>query len=140
MSALLQFQMTTDYAIRILGYLAAHGNRLTQASELAERSGITYPYTMKIIRQLKTARLLNSERGPQGGYRISKNPAEITIYDVVVVMEGDICLNRCLHGDHFCSRSASDYCEVHQLMDQLQGEMQESLKKHTIADVAHSFG
>ncbi|WP_099204298.1 RrF2 family transcriptional regulator [Scatolibacter rhodanostii] len=136
---LLQFQITTDYAIRILCYLAAQNNALTQASELAEHAGITYPYTMKIIRQLKSANILESERGPQGGYRIQKNPSEITLYDVIRIMEGDICINRCLAADGFCSRQATGYCQVHNVMERVQISMVSILKDYTLTDFLTSF-
>lgn len=94
---------------------------------------------MKVMRQLKNANILESARGPQGGYRISRSPKEITLYDVVRVMEGDIFINKCTQNPDFCSRNATGYCEVHQLMHRLQDIIAKTLKQYNISEFLESF-
>ncbi len=94
---------------------------------------------MKIIRHLKAADLLTSERGPQGGYRIKKSPSEITLYDIVTIMEGEICINKCIGESGFCSRNAKQYCQIHFVMNRLQTDFCNTLKNYTLNDFVSSF-
>lgn len=94
---------------------------------------------MKVMRQLKNANILESARGPQGGYRISRSPEEVTLYEIVKVMEGDIFINKCTQDPNFCSRNATSYCEVHQLMHKLQKIVADTLKQYNVSEFLKSF-
>jgi DNA-binding IscR family transcriptional regulator len=50
-------------------------------------------------------------------------------------MEGKIHLNRCLGDDRFCSRNATEYCEIHKVLQNLQDELIEKLKTEKIVDI-----
>ena len=86
----MKLQLATDYAIRILCYLHEHNNRLTTAADLSKELGITYLYFMKISGYLKQSGLLKSVQGCNGGYQLAKTAENISLYDVVKVIEGDI--------------------------------------------------
>jgi len=86
----MKFQLATDYAIRILCYLHENNNRLSTATHLSEKLGITYLYFMKLTCVLKQAGLIQSVQGCNGGYQLAKNAENATLYDVVKVIEGDI--------------------------------------------------
>lgn len=116
----MKFQLATDYAIRILCYLHENNNRLSTATHLSEKLGITYLYFMKLTCVLKQAGLIQSVQGCNGGYQLAKNAENATLYDVVKVIEGDIKINRCLEEDRFCSRDAAEWCTVHTFFQELQ--------------------
>lgn len=132
---MLQFQITTDYAIRIIGYLYSKDGDLAQTIEISKEMGITYPYTMKIIHRLKNYGLIESKRGPQGGYILTEKSKNITLYDLVSVMEGDIYINRCLEPDGYCSRNATKICNVHKTLKFIQDELIGILKSKKISEV-----
>lgn len=132
---MLQFQITTDYAIRIIGYLYSKNGDLAQTIEISKEMGITYPYTMKIIHRLKNSGLIESRRGPQGGYILTESAKDITLYDLVAVMEGDIYINRCLEPDGYCSRNATKFCNVHKTLEYIQDELIKILKSKKISEV-----
>lgn len=86
------------------------------AEAAAKELGITYSYFNKVAHKIRTVGFLESVQGPGGGYRIAKDAADITLYDIVKVMEGDIRINRCLEEDCFCSRNATQTCLVHKTL------------------------
>lgn len=134
----MKFQLATDYAIRILCYLYAHKNRIRTAEYLSEKLGITYLYFMKLTRVLKKAGLIYSTQGCNGGYQLARNAGSASLYDVIILFEGDIKINRCLEEDHFCSRNASEWCPVHQFFMEIQEGFVAQLKKKRICDLCET--
>jgi Rrf2 family protein len=131
----MQLQITTDYAIRMLGYLAQHSGQLVTARNMANELGITYQYSMKVINQLKKGKLIYSVQGCNGGYRLTEEASKVSFYDIICLMEGEIHLNRCLEGNRLCNRTHADYCEVHKVLQCLQDELIEGLKSKYIAEI-----
>ena len=99
----MQLKLTTDYAIRTVVYLATQSG-ITSVAEIGSKMGISENYLMKVLKALKDAGLVAGYQGKRGGYAISKKPEEISLWDIVEVMEGTTKINRCLEADGFCSR------------------------------------
>lgn len=131
----MRLQNTTDYAIRVMLFMAQQDGEVSTAEAAAREMGITYSYFNKVAWKIRMAGLIESVQGPGGGYRIAKNPADITLYDIVTVMEGDICINRCLDEDGFCSRNAAQTCPVHKTLEALQNQMIDTLRSVRISDL-----
>ena len=104
----------TDYATRIMLQLAAlpEGQRLS-ARELGELADVTYPFARTIITELASAGLVDARRGPRGGVALARPASEITIYDIVSVMEGGVCLNVCVTEPGYCTHAAG--CSAHEV-------------------------
>ncbi|MDL2236444.1 Rrf2 family transcriptional regulator [Christensenellaceae bacterium OttesenSCG-928-K19] len=130
----MQFQLATDYAIRILSYLHHNDKELATAANMAEELGITYLYFMKIIGKLKAADIICSVQGCNGGYKLAKSAEDISLFDVVTVMEGGISINRCLQEDGFCSRGAAPHCPVHKYFSDLQSDIIKQLGQKHISE------
>ena len=131
----MQLQITTDYAIRMIGYLAQHNDQLVTARSMAGELGITYQYSMKVINQLKRANLVYSVQGCNGGYRLTDEAANATFYDIICLMEGNINLNRCVEGNRFCERRQEDLCEIHNVLKDIQDDLIRNLKNKVIVDI-----
>lgn len=131
----MQFQLSTEYAIRILSYLGNKDGELMTADELAKALGITYLYLMKIVRQLRNVNLITSVQGCRGGYRIARRPEQITLYEVVHGIEGDLCICPCLKdGYQIAAKGAEKYSGSAFFRD-VQRKMIDILKQTCIADV-----
>ena len=91
----MQLKLTTDYAIRTVVYLATQSG-ITSVAEIGSKMGISENYLMKVLKALKDAGLVAGYQGKRGGYAISKKPEEISLWDIVEVMEGTTKINRCL--------------------------------------------
>lgn len=133
----MQFALKTDYAIRLLIYLAAEGNtdRLISASEISGQLKISEPYLRKVIKELKYAGTIVSYEGSKGGYRLAKKPKDISFWDVILTMENTSKLSRCLEEDAFCNGYAQDICSVRKFYWKVQQEIEESMSHMTIEDM-----
>ena len=122
----MQLNVTTDYAIRIVLYLAAK-DRVVNSGEIAGAMGIPPSYIMKITRQLKSVNILSEKRGVDGGFVLSMAPDQLSLLDIVGALEKTVNINRCLEEDGHCSRNAVSFCTVRRLLARLQAEFAEGL-------------
>lgn len=107
-----------EYAAHFCMYLAkneASGKKSTSAAEIAKSLEIDILYAQQILQRLRKNNIIESIRGPQGGYRLGRPTAEITLKDILVAAEGDtfeiICdtkpinmTTRCTPGSHCALR------------------------------------
>ena len=80
----------TDYATRALLVLALEDGGPLKLEELARRTGAPQSVLEQVMPALRTAGIVRSERGPAGGYRLNKSPAEITLERVVRLFQGQL--------------------------------------------------
>ena len=79
------------YAILATLYVAKNGSRgPIQGRTIADAYGIPAEYLLKILQQLARAQIVQSERGPRGGFRLRKLPAETTLLEIVEAVDGAI--------------------------------------------------
>ncbi|OGF48314.1 MAG: hypothetical protein A2452_12390 [Candidatus Firestonebacteria bacterium RIFOXYC2_FULL_39_67] len=78
-----------DYALKTILDLSTHYKKgLVRIGEISKRQDIPLKYLEQILLLLKGAGYVNSKRGPDGGYFLAKNPAEITVGEIVRLTEG----------------------------------------------------
>jgi Rrf2 family cysteine metabolism transcriptional repressor len=70
----------------------ADAGSLLKTREIAERQNIPLKYLEQIINTLKKHDLVVSTRGSEGGYRLARSPGEITLYDILRALEGDLSI------------------------------------------------
>ena len=86
----MRFQVSAQYALRILGYMYERNNAMTRTPEMAERLGMSYLYAMKVLGMLKGEGIIRSEQGCYGGYQMARAPEKITVYDVIRATDGEV--------------------------------------------------
>lgn len=87
----MKLQAKTRYGVRAVFDLAFHNAAgATQAKDIARREGIPLRYLEQIFQDLKRAGIVDSRRGPRGGYSLRKPPAEIRLGDVVRALQGPL--------------------------------------------------
>src|SRR5688572_3571703 len=81
-----------DYACRVLAELARqHGTpELAQIEHLARVEQIPSNFLAQILSELRNGGLITSRRGIQGGYALARPPDEISLYDIFMVIEGEV--------------------------------------------------
>lgn len=96
------------YSIRILLDLAEHeSGGYIPMKEVAARQEISLKYIERILPPLKAAGLIASTHGIGGGYRLTREPEDYTLWDILRVAEGDMAPVSCLQADAApCSRAA----------------------------------
>lgn len=108
----MQLNNTTQYAIRILSYIAnKHDKQLYSAKELAEILSIPYKFLTKIMTELVKADFILSIRGREGGYKLSRPASEISIMDVLNQFHEFVEQKQCLLGIGMCDNN--NKCGLH---------------------------
>ena len=85
----MQLNRSTDYAIQILLYLAKAGKTVS-FSRLAAAIGVSHRYLLQISAKLRAAGFIRAAHGPSGGLKLDKAPEEISLYDIILSMEGAV--------------------------------------------------
>ncbi len=92
------------YGTRMVLEIAVRGRvGPVQMSEIAKHQDISQKYLEKIIRMLKEAGIIVSVRGPKGGHMLARPPEEVTVGEVVRILEGDTFLVDCLKCPEVCA-------------------------------------
>jgi len=87
----LKLQAKTRYGVRAVFDLAFHNaNGATQAKDIARREGIPLRYLEQIFQDLKRAGIVDSRRGPRGGYTLKRPPDQIRLGEVVRALQGPL--------------------------------------------------
>lgn len=92
----------TDYAMRLLMYVAHNPDRLCTIAEIADSYGISEAHLMKITHQLGQAGFIETVRGKGGGMRLAAPPAKINLGTVVRSIEPDFSLVECFASGSSC--------------------------------------
>ena len=125
----------SDYALRIITALAER-NDLIDAKSLSEQTQVTQRFTLKILHKLVQAELVSSHKGAKGGYVLKRAPEDITLKDVIELIDGPIGISRCLASEETCSLNRDKTaCEFHRIFDKISLEVSMKLHGITIADV-----
>ena len=87
----MQLNQSTDYAIRMILYLA-QASQTVPSSKLSAALGISSRYLLQIGARLRDAGMLRVSYGNSGGYVLAKSPGEITLLDIIILMEGNVLI------------------------------------------------
>lgn len=128
----------TDYAVRVLLMLAQQpeGTRLSTA-EIGREMLIPTAFLPRIVAQLAQANLLVTFPGREGGVQLPRPAGQITMKDVVELMEGPLLLSECMTGEEACPFEGD--CRVRCRWTNLQSRILEELNSTTFADLALEF-
>ena len=124
-----------EYAIRAMTYLAGAPDRQpAQARDLAKAGKIPAPVLAKILQELARKGLLTSRRGPGGGFSLARRPEDITLRDVVAVVDGLEHFHRCVTGLEQCGEEAP--CPLHHHWKTIRTQILQDLEETTLAQMA----
>lgn len=125
----------SDYALRILTAMAMH-DVVTDAKTLSAETSVTQRFTLKILHKLVTGGLVNSYKGVRGGYTLRYSPKDITLKQVIEMIDGPIVIARCLADTETCSLNCDKAsCEYHHIFDTISASVAKKLENITIYDV-----
>lgn len=123
---------TTEYALRIVVFLASLGDKPATTAQIALATSTPRQYLAKILRNLARGGLVNSQRGLGGGSTLARSAAEISIYDVVQVVEPLERIRVCPLG---LKTHTVKLCPLHHKLDQTIGMVEAAFKSTRISDV-----
>ena len=125
----MQLTRHTDYALRLLIYLASIDNRRASIAEVAEAQDVSRTHLMKIANALVHAGFLAATRGRGGGIWLARDPQDIAIGAVVQAMEPGCALVDCT-GCRLIRR-----CGLPAMLDEASRAFAATLARYTLADV-----
>lgn len=121
----MQFNMTTDYAIRSILYIT-ESQKIVSVEEVGIVVGIPHPYMKKLLYRLNKAGLIEAVRGRNGGYFIAKPPEKISVWDIAKATEQTMQIDLYLED----KKEGNDVLQ--QFYSELQELMEDKMKKTTI--------
>ncbi len=92
----MKISLKLEYACRVLAQMGRRygSGEWAQIEELAQIENVPRNYLVQILNMLRTGGLLDSRRGKQGGYTLARPPAEISLHDVVAIVEPELISSR----------------------------------------------
>jgi Rrf2 family protein len=130
------------YGIRAVVYLASkhHGKGNTGIKEISEDLGLPAPFLAKILQQLAKQKILNSVKGPNGGFSLLRKPESITMLDIVRIIDGDNLFKNCIIHDGSCAEVKRNRksCPVHDDYSAIRAGIVRLFREKTVADLART--
>ena len=121
----------TDYAFRLMLNLSINYRKgAVSARILSNEEKVSYQLTCKLLQQLHDAGYIESSMGPKGGYFLSKSPSQISLADIVRVIQSPICLSDCLLGISNCPKKPT--CSIHNELHRLGNYIDNFLSNLTL--------
>lgn len=124
----------TRYGVRTMIEIAAgQPDKAVFQKDIAANQSLSVKYLDHIIHALKTARLIINAKGKKSGYILTRQPSEITVFDIHRAFEPGICVVECLSGTNHCSMS--DGCRARGFWDQLNNLIYNYFNSVTLEDL-----
>jgi FeS assembly SUF system regulator len=133
---MIRLSRLTDYGIVLMANLAQSeaNSGPHNAREAAAEAGLPAPVVSKLLKTLARAGLLTSHRGSKGGYSLARPAADITVPEMIEVLEGPIRLTECAQHPGGCAQEAS--CHVREPWQHINAAIYDALAHITLADLA----
>ena len=123
---------STEYAIRALVFIQLRNweEKRPGVIEIAKEIEAPSAFSAKILQTLTRHRLLDSAKGRGGGFFFNSEQKELTLYQVIHVMEGDACFHRCGFGLKSCNND--NPCPLHEQYKEVRDKFSDIVKEETI--------
>lgn len=121
------------YAVTAILDIALHGKSLpVSLMDISERQAISLSYLEQLFAQLRREGIVQSVRGPGGGYQLGKNVNEITVGMIISAVNESVDLSKC-KGNGNCSNNSQ--CLTHSLWERLEGQIENFLHNITLSEL-----
>jgi len=130
----MQLSNSSQYAIRILAYMADKKDSQLNATQLAEILYIPYKFLTKIMTELVKVDLVESIRGREGGFKLKKKSSEIMVSDILDLFNDSIKDEQCVLGIGFCNGMCK--CALHDQWMEPKLLLQKMFRESSLEDIA----
>lgn len=127
------FSQTTEYALRAAVCLAQSPGPQTTAA-IADATQVPPDYLAKILRSLARAGVVHAARGPNGGFVLERPPEQLSILDIVNVVDPIVRLKTCPLG---IRSHGTALCPLHRQMDDALASIEKAFGSSTLADLVN---
>lgn len=126
-----------EYALMAARYMVLnnHGQYVT-AKEIAENYDISYELVAKVLQKLAKMSIINSYQGSKGGYSLSKDPAEITLTELISAVDSDYKITTCFK-ESFVTQECShiDCCKIREPLSIVQQKVDKVFQETKLAHI-----
>ena len=124
----------STYGVRAMLALAERGStRPVMSKEIAELQGLPATYLEQLMVLLRKANLLTATRGAHGGYVLARPASEITLLDIIEVLEGSLTLSDCPAGQACCGHPET--CALQDVWEEAGQALRDALRNITLANL-----
>lgn len=129
----------TDYALRVLLFLAVRDEGLTTIQDISDAYDVSKNHLMKVVQRLGELGWIETVRGRHGGLRLNERSLGLTIGEVVRGTEGDFAIVGCFPREGAEPRSCviEPQCRLKHVFEAARGAFLAELDKHTLRDLAN---
>lgn len=125
------------YGVKAMVDLAIHyGEAPVSIKSISERQNISEYYLEQLFAPLRKSDLIKSIRGAQGGYVLNKSPKDISVADIVRVLEGPIEISECIEG---ASCNNIDCCATRLLWGKIKRSIDSVMESTTLEDIVNDY-
>lgn len=127
-----------NYGVRAIFELARnYGKGPIQIKQISERQDIPMNYLEQLLLQLKKGGIIESIRGPMGGYVLTDDPAKISIADIFQILEGPLQMSGCVQSNNKKHCHRTENCISNILWSKIQRRFVQILDEITLLDLTH---
>ena len=124
----------SDYAIKIVLYLSKlDKGEIANAREISEAEKMSMKFALKVLRRLCKVKLVESFRGIKGGYKLKKSANDISLRNVIEVIQGDLFINTSLKNVSSAKKVEAD--PVNSLLYSIQEDVKKKLSDTSFKDL-----
>ena len=131
---------TCKYGIRAVIYIAVNssGDKKIGIKKISEDLNLPGPFLGKIMQSLAKNKILNSVKGPHGGFSLAKDPDDISLYDIVSIIDGTDVFHECLIGVKICENNPDyeEFCPFMKKSHSVRESLINIFKEQTIGEFA----
>jgi Rrf2 family protein len=132
---MLKLSKKVEYGILALQYIANNSEQKASAREMSDMLNIPFEFLSKTLQQLMRNGLILSQKGPQGGYILSREPDKISIAEIIDALEEKSNLVECFDNKNEESCQRADDCTIRHNIGGLQQQINNVFAKMTIAEM-----
>lgn len=132
----MKFSKTAEYALRILSFMATDAARLYRVDDIRENLNIPFRYLRRLMTKLTKSGLLVSIQGNKGGYKISRNPDEITLMEIIISSGSTAVDDACFFGFRDCP--LTERCVMHDKWTEIKENIRNILNTTRLSELKTS--
>ena len=134
----MQFTKAEEYGMFGVIYLAeSDRNRVVPLSEISQAQDIPEKFLAKIFQSLSKNGVVRSHRGVRGGFTLAKDPAEISMKDVLETIQGPYHLMKCTEDKSACTKNPEEFCALREVLVIAERRLISVFEEFTLADLVH---
>ena len=108
--------------------------------QMSEGMSIPLPYLEQILINLRKSGYVKSTRGAKGGYTLLKEPKDINVYELLLILEGEIFPVHCKHGDSCDKQGSANHCCAGEIVwGKINTAVKDAIGSYTIQDLIEDF-